>query len=107
MYLCTTKIENEISKGSVEIRHKCYGSAELFGIGHCRFGSAESWFGPKYGNKIRPNRIVRPKLYMRFGRIRRFGAPLVPYIPKRKNEQKHFPHEMFVSPNIHIPLETK
>ena len=71
------KIENDVSKGSVKIRHRWYGSAELFGFGHCRFGSAESWFGLKYGNKIRPNRIVRPNLYMRFGRIRRLGAPLL------------------------------
>ena len=71
------KNENDVSKGSVKIRHRWYGSAELFGFGHCRFGSAESWFGLKYGNKIRPNRIVQPNLYIRFGQIRRFGAPLL------------------------------
>ena len=27
--------ENEISKGSVKIRQRCHGSAELFGFGHC------------------------------------------------------------------------
>ena len=56
------KIENEIWKGSEEIRHRCYGLAEPFGFVHCRFGSAESWFSPNYGNKIRSNRIVWPNL---------------------------------------------
>ena len=62
---------NQTSKGSVEIRHRCYGLAELFGFGHCSFGLAESWFGRIYENKIRPN------LQMSFGRIKRFGAPLL------------------------------
>ena len=78
-----------ISKGSVKVRHRCHGSAELFGFGYCSFGSAESWFGLKYWNKFRPNRMVRPNLCMRFGRIRRFGAPLFPvyidrYVVKAK-----------------------
>ena len=50
--LCTCasaqKIKNVIAKGSVKIRHRCHGSAELFGFGYWRFGSAESWFGKKY-----------------------------------------------------------
>ena len=42
------KIEIVTSKGSVKVRHRCHGSAELFGFGYWRFGSAESWFGRKY-----------------------------------------------------------
>ena len=63
------RIENEISKGSVKIRHRCHGSAELFGFGHWRFGSVENI-------EIRFGRTEW------FGRTRKFGAPLQVEIQK-------------------------
>ena len=49
-------------KRFAKIRYSCYGSAELFGIGHFRLGLAGSWFGRKSWNKFQSNRIVWPNL---------------------------------------------
>ena len=90
---CVFCNENEISKVSVKIRQKWYVLAELFSFRYWRFGSAKTRFGRKFGNKIRPNRMVRPNLQMSFGRNRRFGAPLISGTDQAFSLNLHFlPH---------------
>ena len=57
----------DIKRLGSKIRHRCHGSAELFGFGHWRFCSAESWFGRKYRNKIRSTTTCSPLNNASFG----------------------------------------